>query len=60
MIVFEQIVFDFVIDVVNIFSEYLVEKIYKLVVENGGIFFMNLSSIVIYVVVFEKKGMKFF
>lgn len=45
--------------VANTSSEYPVEKIHKLVVENGGTFSMNLSSTVTHAVAFEKKGLKY-
>jgi len=51
-----QIALDYTSDIANTNSEHPVDKLHKLVVENGGTFSMNLSSIVTHAIAFEKKG----
>jgi len=53
--IFKRLVFY----IVNTSNDYPVEKLHKLVVENGGTFSMNLSSVVTHSMALEKKGLKY-
>lgn len=50
------IALDYASDIVNSNSEHPVDKLHKQIVENGGSFSMNMSSIVTHAVANEKKG----
>ncbi|KAG0587124.1 hypothetical protein KC19_2G142100 [Ceratodon purpureus] len=45
--------------IANTTSEHPIDKLHKLIVENGGTFSMNLNNIVTHAVASEKKGLKY-